>query len=109
MNTSTFDEQKWQEILAYLRSITKPPIRDRRIRAILVNPASHWQPKMFIEVGHSYGNLEADAPIEKVVGIFESTVFFVCTDSRGAGKGIPYYFSREDIRRVELWDSPPNT
>jgi len=83
-------------------------IRPRQIRAIDVNSAQHWQPAMTIEVGKTYRDLEFDAPPDLVLAIFESTTFMVCTQTRGVEGGIPYFFSREDVRRVEKWpDSTP--
>ncbi|MBN2225939.1 MAG: hypothetical protein JW763_01100 [candidate division Zixibacteria bacterium] len=76
-------------------------IRPRSIRAIDVNSAQHWQPAMLIEVGKTYRDLEYDAPPDRVVAIYESSTFLVCSQTRGVGAGIPYFFSKEDVRRVE--------
>jgi len=94
-------QPQWEEILKYLRETMKAPVREKRIRAITVNPSNHWQPKMHIEVGKYYSNLEYGSPSELVVAIFESTVFYVCTPTRGAGQGLPYLFAREDVKQVE--------
>ena len=56
---------------------------------------------MLIEVGKTYRDLEYDAPPDRVLAIFESTTFLVCSQSRGIEGGIPYFFSKEDVRRVE--------
>ena len=76
-------------------------IRARRIKFIEINPTQQSLPRMHVEVGGYYGNLEPGSPPEQVLAIFESTVFLVCTRNRGVEKGLPYFFAREDIRRVE--------
>ena len=47
---------------------------------------------MKIEVGVECANLEQNADPERVLYIFESTVFLVCTTKKGASSGIPYLF-----------------
>jgi len=96
------DPKQREQIMAYLRSTSKTPVKDKRIRAITVNPAYRWQPTIRIEVGQSYANLEPGALAEPVLAIFEAVSFLVCTQTRGGGQGAPYYFSREDVRKVEL-------
>lgn len=76
-------------------------IRPRNIYSITVNPASHQMPKMKIEVGRFHKNLEPEASTAQVLAIFESTTFLVCTQKRGVDNGLPYFFSREDVVRVE--------
>jgi hypothetical protein len=100
-------EQRRLEILAYLRSTSRTPVKDKRLRAITVNPAYRWQPKIRIEVGQAYANLEPGSPREEILAIFESASFLVVTESRGAGTGAPYFFSREDVRRVEYFEPEP--
>jgi hypothetical protein len=56
---------------------------------------------MRIEVGRTYSELEPGSPLEKVLAIFESVSFLVCTERRGIAEGLPYFFAREDVRRVE--------
>jgi hypothetical protein len=75
-------------------------IRPKKIRAIKINSSCHWQPPMTIKVGKTARNLEKDSPSEEVVAIFESVTFLVCTRERGGEGGLPYFFLREDIRRV---------
>ena len=89
----------WEEIRDYLETLYPGKIRRKHIRAIKVNSSYRWQPQLLIEVGKSYRELEPDAPLDKVIAIFESDSFLVCTEKRGGGKGIPYYFTREDVRR----------
>ena len=76
-------------------------IRAKYIKRLHVNPTHQLLPEMHIEVGKTYRNLEPGAPPEKVIAIFESTVFLVCTRKRGMEKGLPYFFAREDVRLVE--------
>jgi len=101
-------EESRIEILAYLNATSKTPVKATRIRAITVNPASHRLPKLRIEVGGRYAGLEEGASSEEVLAIFESVSFLVCTQSRGAGVGAPYYFGREDVRKVEFEEYPPD-
>jgi len=75
-------------------------IRPKRIRAIKVNSAYHWQPPLLIEVGKKCQHLEQDAPSQEIVAIFESTTFLVCTPNHGVGGGMPHFFSRQDVQRV---------
>ena len=95
-------EEEWRRVHEYVQEGSRAPVKEKRIRAITVNPAYRWQPKIRIEVGRYYSNLEPDAPREQVIAIFESASFLVCTPSRGGGRGVPYFFSREDVRQVEL-------
>ena len=75
-------------------------IRTKRIRAIKVNSSYHWQPPLFIEVGKMCSHLEQNGPAERIVAIFESTAFLVCTRDHGVEKGMPHFFSRQDVRNV---------
>lgn len=90
----------WETIRDHLETLYPGKIRAKRIRAIKVISSYHWQPPLLIEVGKSYRGLEPDSPLDKVIAIFESDSFLVCTEKRGGGTGIPYYFSRTDVRRV---------
>ena len=96
-------EGQWQDFQEYLQATSRAPIKAKRIRAITVNPAYRWQPRVRIEVGREYAELEPGAPREEVLAIFESVSFLVVTGSRGAGTGAPYFFSREDVRAVEYF------
>jgi len=55
---------------------------------------------MHIEVGSQCANLEPDAPSQLVVAIFESRSFIVCTPDHGTGKGMPYFFTRDEVKKV---------
>lgn len=93
-----------EQIKAYLENDLDMKVKARAIRCIDVNPSQHAQPPLHIEVGKLCANLEPEAPPERVLAIFDATVFLVCTATRGAGVGLPYFFAREDVRRVELFD-----
>jgi hypothetical protein len=95
---------EYEKVRSYLESVVLGKIRNRRIKAIEVNSRYRQQPRMRIEVGQSYRGLEPGASSQEVVAIFESESFLVCTIERGAGNGLPYYFVREDVRRVETFD-----
>ena len=94
-------ENRREEIRAELERSIGVRVRDKRIAAIGVNPRQRSIPKMTIRVGEKYGGLEPDAPTEEVLAIFESTLFCVCTPTRGVGGAPPYYFLREDVLFVE--------
>lgn len=87
-------------IREYLEKLLKLKIRDRKIKSIRVNPRNRWQPQMQIEVGQSYQGLEPDSPSDEIIAIFETTVFCVCSRTRGGGKGMPYIFHRDDVIEV---------
>lgn len=93
-------EQQRESIRIRLQETTRAPIKSRRIRAIDVNSSQQWQPPLRIEVGRLCAHLEKDAPVERVVAIFESSAYLVVTQSRGMDNMLPYFFSREDVRRV---------
>ncbi|MEW5925114.1 MAG: hypothetical protein AB1746_14105 [Candidatus Zixiibacteriota bacterium] len=76
-------------------------IKKWRIKALTVIPANRQIPNMRIEVGQIYKNLEPNTPSEEVLAIFESVSFLVCAKNRGIDSGLPYFFAREDVRRVE--------
>lgn len=95
------DDHEYQNIKNYLEDLTGKKVRGKKIRALGVNPLYHGQSKRLIEVGKYYADLEPEAPAEQVVAIFETTLFCVCTPSRGAGQGLPYFFTRESVYIVE--------
>jgi hypothetical protein len=76
-------------------------ISKKRIKSIEVNPRQRSIPRTIIRVGNKYGGLEPGAPEEDVLAIFESTLFCVCTSTRGIDGTPPYYFLREDVVLVE--------
>jgi hypothetical protein len=94
-------ETQLEETKKRLEQLTKTKIRPKRIRSITVNPSDHHLPKMKITVGEICKTLEPKAPPERVLAIFESTLFLVVTESRGLHKGLPYFFFRGDVRQVE--------
>jgi len=90
-----------EEIKKYLEQLLGQMMKDKHVRAIGVNARYHGLPKMLIEEGKSYSDLEPEAPRELVIAIFEAAFFCVCTASRGAGEGMPYLFHRQDVYNVE--------
>lgn len=94
-------EERREEIRADLENSIGVAVRKKPIKAIGVNPRQRSVPKMIIELGKKYRGLEPGAPEEEVIAIFESTLFCVCTESRGTGGSPPYYFLREDVFSVE--------
>lgn len=97
------DEKRYQEIKEYLEKTLGHPIKEKKIAAIGVNPLYHGQSKRLIEVGHSYADLEPNAPGEQVIAIFETKLFCVVTESRGAGRGLPYFFTRDTVYDVRFF------
>ncbi len=93
------DERK--QVVDYLAKLMQRPVRDKRINAIEVNPLYHGSSRRRIEVGQHYADLEPDAPSQLVVAIFESDSFLVCTPERGYGEGVPYIFTRQEVKGVE--------
>jgi hypothetical protein len=91
-----------EKIRLYLESLTGVQIRDAVIKSIDVNPAYHSLPRMRITAGEVCANLEPDAPPEMVVAIFEAPSYLICTPTRGAGEGLPYFFTREEVQHVEI-------
>ncbi|MCP4633680.1 MAG: hypothetical protein GY855_12195 [candidate division Zixibacteria bacterium] len=89
-----------EELRQSLEKALEIKIRPKKIKAIDVNPSAHWQPRMYIEVGKSYANLEKDSPPEKVEAILDSSTFLVCTRERGINTTLPYFFIREDVKQV---------
>lgn len=90
-----------EELRKRLEKTLRVKIRPKTIKSIRVNPSNRFLPNMYIEVGKFCKNLEADAPVEEVVAIFDSTLFLVCTQNRGIEKGLPYFFARQDVYYVE--------
>jgi hypothetical protein len=95
------DDTERQQIADYLAKLLNRPVRDKRIKAITVNPLHHGLPKRRIEVDQHYADLEPGAPSQEVIAIFESDSFLVCTPERGAGEGLPYIFTRQEVKGVE--------
>jgi len=94
-------EEEYQRIKKYLSEELGINIYKGRIRSIKVNSMQRWQPKLHIEEGRFYNNLSIEKIPEQVIAIFESTSFCVCTPENGAGKGQPYFFTRQEVLEVE--------
>jgi len=92
------------KIIQRLEKMLRVKILDKGIRAIHVNSRYHWQPKMRIEVGKYYANLEFESPLEKVVAVLEAPSFIVITEQRGLKEGMPYLFMKDDVKKVEFFE-----
>ena len=93
--------EELEELRRRLEKSLNIRLRKKRIRALTVYPTHQQIPNMKIEVGKSYRNLEPGEPPDQVLAIFESVSFLVCTRKRGIEEGLPYFFAREDARKVE--------
>lgn len=94
------EKEEWNKLKNELAVRMKTKIRDKYIKAIHVNSANHWQPPLYIEVNQYCQNLEKDSPKEKIVAIFDATVFLVVTEERGLNQTMPYFFARTDVTQV---------
>ena len=99
--TNRLTDEERERIRLYLEKTLGHPVQAKIIKAIVVNPHYHGQPKRKIEVGQYCADLEPGRPRELVLAIFETKLFCVCTKERGAGEGLPYFFTRDTIRSVE--------
>ncbi len=82
-------------------------VKSREIKAIWVQPrAEHKRiyDDIKIEVGEYLDNRMSDTPNEKVVAIFESFTYLVCTPNRGVLRGTPYLYGKEEVYKVEEMD-----
>ena len=91
-----------EKIRQYLEKLFGQKVEKTEIKSITVNPPYHGQGKRTIEVNHSYADLEPGRPPDKVLAIFKSRSFLICTAERGARKGMPYIFTRDTIISVEV-------
>ena len=95
------DAEKREELRCYLEGLVKRPVSPTVIHAIKVNPLYHGSSPQLIEVGGRHADMEPDAPLETVLAIFESKSFLVVTEERGHFSGLPYIFTREEVRNVD--------
>jgi len=82
-------------------------ITSKEIKAIWVHPRSEHKriyDDIKIEVGEYLDNRMSDTPNEKVMAIFESNTFLVCTPNRGVLRGMPYLYGKEEVYKVEEMD-----
>ncbi len=95
------NDEKYAELKTRLERDLKLSIREKKIKALKINSAFHWQPPLYVEVDGWCGMLEKDTPTEKIIAIFEHKSFIVITPDRGLEPGtLPYFFVRQDIREV---------
>ncbi len=94
-------EKEYNELKSRLEKELKVKIKDKKIKALKINSAFHWQPPLYVEVDSWCAMLEKDTPPEKIVAIFEHQSYIVITPDRGYKPGtLPYFFVRPDIREV---------
>lgn len=82
-------------------------VNSREIKTIWVHPRSEHKriyDDIKIEVGQYLDNRMSDTPNEKVMAIFESDTFLVCTPNRGVLRNLPYLYGREEVYKVEDMD-----
>ncbi len=96
--------EEFESVRQRMSKAISAPVKSKRIRAIKVNSAEHWQPPLYIEVGKRCADLERNAPVQTIVAILEGPSFMVCTAERGIDNNLPYFFARTDVRRVEEYE-----
>jgi len=81
-------------------------VNNREIKSIWVHPRSEHKriDDIKIEVGKYLDNRMSDTQNEKVMAIFESNTFLVCTPNRGVLRGMPYLYGKEEVYKVEEMD-----
>lgn len=95
------EQKKYDELKARLEKELKVKIHNKKIKALKINSAFHWQPPLYVEVDGWCAMLEKDTPPENIIAIFEHKSFIIVTPERGYKPGtLPYFFVREDIREV---------
>ncbi|MFH1687533.1 MAG: hypothetical protein ABIE70_08435 [bacterium] len=95
------DQLERENIRRRLQKLVNQPVNDPGIKAITVNPLYHGSSRMRVTVGSVCANLEPGAPPQEVLAIFESMSFLVVTAVRGATSGLPYIFTRQEVKNVE--------
>jgi hypothetical protein len=94
-------DDQFEKMRAAIEKLIGVSVSSKKIKSIGVNPRARHIPKMTIEVSHTYNELEPKAPAEKVLAIYEATLFCVCTETRNGINAPPYFFLREDVFNVE--------
>ena len=82
-------------------------VNSREIKAIWAHPRSGHKRiygDIKIKVGNYLDNRMSDTPNEKVMAIFESNTFLVCTPNKGVLRGMPYLYGKEEVYKVEEMD-----
>lgn len=101
MEQAEFDREGVRQ---YLEKLVKAPVLPKLITSLTVNPLYHGSSKMTVVVGNYVGSLEPGASPELVLAIFESKSFLVVTPSRGNMRGLPYFFTRQEVIRADAMD-----
>lgn len=95
------ENEEHEKLRLYLEELVKQPVHPHRIASLTVNPLYHGSAKMCVRAGQAVGNLEPEAPVQRVLAIFESKSFLVVTPERGYFEGLPYFFTRTEVVAVE--------
>ena len=97
-------DEEFEKLRVRLEEKYNEAVEGRRVRAIRVNSSYRWQPPLFVEVGKYCSHLTPDGPPEKIIAIYESRSYLVCTADHGAESGSPHIFTRADVKEVLLDD-----
>ena len=92
--------EEFEAIRIKLEAKYDEKVQARRIKSIRVNSSYRWQPPLTIVVGQFCSHLTIDGPPEKIVAIYESKSFLVCTAEHGYEQGSPHIFYRGDVKEV---------
>ena len=94
------DPEQFEQVRQKLEAKYNEAVSGRRIRGLRVNSSYRWQPPLNIQVGEYCSHLTPDGPPEKILAIYESRSFLVCTAEHGIEQGSPYIFTRADVKGV---------
>jgi len=102
--THPLADSEYEEIKEYLEYFVEGRVRNRKIKSIRVLMSYKGLPSITIQVGKYYDGLDPGSPREQILAIFESESFLAVTRSRGALVGPPFYFVRQNVRDVKLFE-----
>jgi len=94
-------DDQYEKMRAAVEKLIDVKVSAKKIKSIGVNPRARHLPKFKIEVDCTYSDLEPNAPAEKILAIYEATLFCVCTENRNGIDAPPYFFLREDVYSVD--------
>ena len=97
---SSLSPDEFEQLRRKLEARYHEKVSDRSVKAIRVNASYRWQPPLTIVVGQMCHHLTPEGPPEKIVAIYESKSFLVCTPDNGAERGRPHIFYRGDVKEV---------
>ena len=93
-------QDEFEKLRLQMEKLYGQKVHDRRIKSLRVNSSYHWQPPLQIVVGQYCSHLTLDGPPEKIMAIFESKSFLVCTPDHGYEQSSPHIFWRGDVKEV---------